>query len=792
MKTFEFPIDPAAREWQRQFANVVRSFAKTVTEAVTNADTSYKRKFNLPDASGLVERMLQCQKGTHLDSSALKSELPKTPKREIQIHLYTAKGHGRPARSCDIVDYAEGLSSDEIRKAFRLFAADKTEVSKGRPGRSLFGRGISDVLLGHKEGELFSFRDGVLTHARFEFDPSVGKPRVTGEVITGPAKQKLSELHLRPGENGTCVRFSLSDDCSVPDEGTILPLLSRFYMLRLIHSDPNVVVQAFRYRAGGKLFHDALEYDFPVGDVIERFAFDLDVPTEMTKKEFSPLHVQAVVCRAAVDAPLKGREARDARENGLLIVDEKDAILDLTFLPDFEGAPYLAKIFGVIRISGIRSVLEHFLNQGKESPLTTTRDGFDPKHEFTQFLFGKLKKHLEPTFRKEEQRQSKSDEDHLPAEARQRLTEALRQLNKYLGELLGSGEGADDGDTAPKDAPIQFVPASTKLVAGLPRFVTLLLRAVDAKPKGAIMLDSSNPKVEVSPNLIAIEKGSVYKQFLGYRVSLKCDDLHEAASVTALADGKETTLECKLDVLDVVAASVVEAPAEMEFRPSESKGQPNKKNHLILYANLQVVPVGRKVEISMIKSQGGIALLDDAGKKCPQLGLRIEKSHQIIGTSVARLLVPWMGGGWGQFARVMAETKTPTGKVVNALGMAFIDQEQEGGFIRKVEYRDLGNQKCSDLVDGCIYINSGHSLNRSIFGAGAEDYAKMVAVDRTAQYRLCSIITEQSVFRLAEEFYLKNKLSFNPTAPVTSIREFVDAKTHEFAPRLLKILMVAN
>jgi hypothetical protein len=114
----------------------------------------------------------------------------------------------------------------------------------------------------------------------------------------------------------------------------------------------------------------------------------------------------------------------------------------------------------------------------------------------------------------------------------------------------------------------------------------------------------------------------------------------------------------------------------------------------------------------------------------------------------------------------MAETKTPAGKVVTAIATLTLDQQDEGGLIKKVEYRDLDNQKCSDLVDGCIYINSAHALNRSVFGATKEEYATKVDNDRTAQYRLCHVVTEQSVYRLAEDLYLKNKLSFVSTAPV--------------------------
>jgi hypothetical protein len=206
---------------------------------------------------------------------------------------------------------------------------------------------------------------------------------------------------------------------------------------------------------------------------------------------------------------------------------------------------------------------------------------------------------------------------------------------------------------------------------------------------------------------------------------------------------------------------------------------------------LSVVPLGRKIEVTIIKAQGGVALLESGTKKT-NLSVVVGKEHQIAGTTVARVPIPWIGGGWGQFARILAETKTPAGKVVSAIATLTIDQEEEGGLIKRIEYRDLGNQKCSDLVDGCIYINSAHTLNRAVFGPTKEDYVKKVEDDRTAQYRLCAVVTEQSVYRLAEDYYLKNRLLIVPTAPVTSMREFVDAKTHEFAPKLLKILVTSD
>jgi hypothetical protein len=56
--------------------------------------------------------------------------------------------------------------------------------------------------------------------------------------------------------------------------------------------------------------------------------------------------------------------------------------------------PYLTKIFGIIRATNIRKVFEWYLNNGKDSPLLVTRDGFDQKHEFTKIFFSELAKYL--------------------------------------------------------------------------------------------------------------------------------------------------------------------------------------------------------------------------------------------------------------------------------------------------------------------------------------------------------------------------------------------------------------
>lgn len=157
--------------------------------------------------------------------------------------------------------------------------------------------------------------------------------------------------------------------------------------------------------------------------------------------------------------------------------------------------------------------------------------------------------------------------------------------------------------------------------------------------------------------------------------------------------------------------------------------------------------------------------------------------------NVGRILINWRGSGWGQSARVIAETKRFDGKLVHTEARITIEQQEEkGGIIRRVEYGPLENQKCSDLVDGIIYINSKHYLNKVVFG-DEQEYAQKLEKDKTAQYKFSSLIVEQSVFRLAEENHRNNKLIISDEAPVTNLREFVDKKTHELSQKIIRVFM---
>src|ERR1043166_4638098 len=126
-------------------------------------------------------------------------------------------------------------------------------------------------------------------------------------------------------------------------------------MMRLIASDPNIALVLRQHRAAG-LTEQPIEYDFPVGPVVESFSRTFD-PSKSGLKGGS-LKGDFLVVRSDSERGLRGLGLdRDGRENGMLIVDDLDAVYDLTFAdPDYEKADFLSRIYGVVRVNGLRKV----------------------------------------------------------------------------------------------------------------------------------------------------------------------------------------------------------------------------------------------------------------------------------------------------------------------------------------------------------------------------------------------------------------------------------------------------
>lgn len=793
----EFEPRNAAREDRRQANEALgRSFCKTLAEPITNSDSSAKRKLGLAHSSGLVEMMLATPKGTLLDTSAMKAHLlGKYPKRSITVEVVTNQRHRRPPGEIVIVDQAEGMSAKTLRSALDDIGGDKLSISGGSPGRNLFGRGLSDFLRAHSDAKVWTYDGKELTTATGEW-PSGKRWLIKLDQIDSPTRKDFSVTPLIPGDRGTAVGCVILDRarCHIPDHPNIIDRLRNFYMLRLIAADPNVELVLRQYRSAPSPLQDRIQYDFPVGQVIESFSKTL-MPRGLLAKQ--PIKVDFLLARS--DRKLRGLDTdRDARESGLLIIDELDAAYDLTFAdPDYEKAEFLQHLYGIVRVRGLRKILEDYLNSPDfpSSPLRVDRDGFNTDHEFSRALLSFISNTLKPYYENERRREEEKDKGRFSAETKKRIDDALKQLNKYFNEITGrtgQGEGTGPKELEEPTEWAEFYPKKVRLIAGRPRHVPLLVRE-DIGRDGGELCASASEGISVQPEVERIDKKSCPRlkypgwkaSYLSFRFSVTSDIVRHSGTVTALVDSTADPplLETRLTVEDVLTEPEVVAPEKMEFRPAVSLGRPGRRNNLVLFVNTGVIHLGHWIRVRLIKPIGDVLLIDDKGARCDQVDTKLGPSHQIPGQNIARLLIPWSGTAWNQRAAIEATVKVGPDTILAEAKIRLDEPDpNEGGFFKEVKYTELDGEVPSQYAAGTISVNTKDPLNRELFGKEQSDFDRNILRSPVAQQRLASLLIEEGAFRALEELRQDNKLHLPANREVARVHEEIDR--HKFTSAL--------
>jgi hypothetical protein len=148
----EYPLELATRQLRRTFERAIgKSIAKILTELVTNSDDSYKRLIR----SGKKNS----------DQTVLEDPAP-------IIILFE-----RTKKRLSVIDHAEGLSDKEMRDRFVSYGEESTDRAKGYKTRSLFGKGLRDVLFTQKHGQVKSIKNELFYNCRFRWKDASGRER---------------------------------------------------------------------------------------------------------------------------------------------------------------------------------------------------------------------------------------------------------------------------------------------------------------------------------------------------------------------------------------------------------------------------------------------------------------------------------------------------------------------------------------------------------------------------------------------------------------------------------------
>lgn len=812
MKHVVFYPRTAVREEKRQANEALgRSFCKTLAEPITNSDSSAKRKLKIPQASGLVELMFSALKGTQIDTSDMRTSLTsKQPKRVIVVEVVTAKSSGRQVGEIVVIDQAEGMNATALQTALSDIAGDRSDLAGGIAGRNLFGRGLSDVMRAHAREDwpeevqpvVQTFDGNQLTVARGAWRKQKGWT-IEMDSEDSPAKGKFKSTFLDPIASGTAVRFVIADRkrCHIPDPPDIGYRLANFYMLRLIASDPNVDLVLRQHRTAG-VTQERIQYDFPVGQIVQRFSRTFD-PTKVALA-VPPIMVDFLVVRSSSERGLRGAGLdRDARENGMLIVDDLDAVYDLTFAdPDYEKADFLSRIYGVVRINGLRNVLETYLNaEAPSSPLRPDRDGFNRDHEFARPLLEFVADNLRHVYDKERELVEEQERGELSAESKKRIDDALKQLNKYFQKITEiSGEGIGDEEPTPPE-PTEaavFFPRRTRLMAGISRQV-LLLVLDDSIRDGAEVVATASDGLTVQPETEQIDKREcprwrLHKNFLALRFYVSSTVMGQQGQVLAVVEGKDgNLLETALQIVDVLAEPMIEVPETLVFRLNIATGRPGRRNNLVLFVNSAVISAGHYVRVHITRRTGDIRLLAPDGTRCVEVDVKLDAAqHRVKGQNVFRLLIPWSGTGWNQHAQVVATVKVGGAKLLTSDASIRLDEPEDAGFFKAVKYGEIDPKAPSQFAAGVITVNINDLLNRQLFGDSKKEFDERLSKRPEAQQRLAALLLEEASFRALQQRYDDNKIHLADLREIAAVHEEIDKYKFESAVDVYKALSRAK
>ena len=329
---------------------------KIIAEIVINSDDSYKRK---------------ASRSTNGISEAKTIAISTNKKRR---------------RVC-IVDCAEGMDADDIKKNFEYYGADKSGGSSGHKVRGLFGQGASDVLFNSASHSCLSIiksiKNGEFYSSKFTFTEDGVR-----EIQQTSGKSSIRDIrkvfNIPKSCNGTIVNFEIPS--KVPWPNQLKNKINNFYMTRFIYSDPdrNVTLKINNKQ-------EKLHYDFPI------LEDDCEIIDENIEFKFENVLIKGKL-------KINKIQTKDESKYGelrILVYDNDKSVYDNTFFDYNDKQPGAENIFGYLELFDTAEIIRNKLNQDHpEEILTDTRDGFTRTHDFYKSLNKVVEPYLKIAFEK--------------------------------------------------------------------------------------------------------------------------------------------------------------------------------------------------------------------------------------------------------------------------------------------------------------------------------------------------------------------------------------------------------
>jgi hypothetical protein len=595
--------------------NVIRA----LTELITNADDSYTR---------------------------LESE-NKPAKGIIEIE-YKKERYG-----CEFTvrDFAEGMSVDGVRLGFTHYGASTSGLSEGKRVRGYFGQGAKDALASMKDGKICTFKDDSFVECRLYIEN--GKPRY--EIIGPNHETQVPRYKHKIHENGTVAYFKNDPNQGVktPQFDTVHEQLANNYLLRKIMTNPKRKITLLNKNSTEIR---EIKYLLPPGKKIlsERFSIPF--------KKYDNFPILITIFRA--DNELT--QAGDDRAGGLLIIDEAEAVLDISLFK-FDNEPFAARFFGEVTIEGFRKLLEN-----EETVLSEERNGLQKRHPFCVDLINEIEKRLaakvnEERARKQQEERKMGDKELL------RYKKSFDFLNKIAEEEIQEAINLGDIRSKEIEAPpngMCIYPSSAQITVEKRYNFQLWIDTKKITFGSLIKVESSKSKIQViSPEIEICEsdgEGVIRKSVtiigrepnIAGRIFAKFRNIFTEANVSVIPE-KEFLLS-----------------EGLIFQPESITLHPNRTRKVYLIVNLKKISVGNTIKI----------ISDNDTIKISPTEVIVAKSSVV--NDLAKFELDIWGEGIGQHAMITAQH----GESMSFLGVSITAKEEttvvgrKGMFSNEPEY----------------------------------------------------------------------------------------------------------
>jgi hypothetical protein len=702
---------------RRQFEKAVgRSVVKVLTEPVTNSDDSYERL------------------GTQAATDRLGFG-------EIVIEF------DRTRRTFAVIDQAEGMTADQMHDRFVVYGQQSPDRAAGIRTRSLFGKGLRDVLFTQEQSVVQSIRDGKSYVCKFRLRSRSGENKPVIEIASGPRVDEALRRAWSIRGNGTRVQFRLNKDMALPQADRLEGDLARFYMLRPMLSRPDrTVILRIVGRGGSE--------DRPI-----RYVPPAPRSTEVLASEQWTMEWggHAITMSAQLSAfegeMIQGERGLEEREGGLLVLDEDGAALDLTLF-GFDREPAASRFFGELRLDGVGRLIRERLNAERpEEILSETRDGFNSSHPFYRDLQDALYKWLTPYVERERGRRA-GEPTKLSGATQKRHAQAFEHLNRLYRRLLGDTPGSGTGpDPRPitTDLPIEFRWQRLALQVGNPSIAQLLVNTSLVEPGSPIRIASSVPGVVaalVDEVLPAEPQDGNPTVIVGVRLEgVRVGD----AVVTASADGSAAEIECV-----VLEDEVPNLPDGLLFVPDMVTVPDGERARLTLYADLR--SVGESAPLTVASDNARVEVLE------------AHPAWQAVTAFIVRAEVRVRGSGKGEEA-ILTATAGRSSAEAYVRVVSKKERPKAGGHFRGYEFQHIGRQVPAEIDSrGTVIVNLSEPTNEMYFGNDADTATRAVEKSQASATLLAELVLSVCLQAAVSEAHQRGKLKVRfPRDPATDI-----------------------